>query len=169
MILIILNIVSIMWALLITLLFILRDRPVKVKFKRLSESAVMPRRANAFAAGIDFYASEGVIVPAGKTAAVPLGVAWEPSRNDCYLQLKGRSGLAFKNNIEASNAGVIDADYRGEIKALLENKGTLAFIVHKGDKCCQGIVLPLARTDIFEAARLSSTERGTGGFGSTGK
>lgn len=158
-----------LWLSALTLILFVRNRPVRVKFKKIRESARIPCRANEFAAGLDFYAAEDVLVPAGGSVDIPLGIAWQPSRTDCYLQLKGRSGLAFVHQIEMSNSGVVDPDYRGEIMARLENKGDKAYLIKAGDKCCQGIVLPLPGVDASEAFDLGITRRGDKGFGSTGR
>jgi dUTP pyrophosphatase len=144
-----------------------REMPVRIKFKLMSDDVLMPKKGNARAAGIDFYAAEDVLIEPGKYKSVPLGVAWEPSRNDVFLLLKGRSGLSFAG-IEASNAGVVDPDYRGEIRGLFKNRTGNSIVIKKNERCCQGIVLPLPRVSIFRSSDLSETERGNKGFGSTG-
>lgn len=139
-----------------------------IKFKLLSPASTMPVRGTLSAAGIDFFAAQDVLIRPGESVEVPLGVAWEPDGKDLYLQLKGRSGLAFKHGIEASNAGVVDADYRGEIKARLRNDGDEGFWIRTGARCCQGIVISLPSTVISQADELNETVRGANGFGSTG-
>jgi dUTP pyrophosphatase len=147
---------------------IARPKKLKIKFKLLYEDAQMPVHVNQFAAGLDFVTPEDIILKPGESKSVPLGIAWQPDRDDVYLQLKSRSGLAFKKGIEASNAGVIDSDYRGEIHVLLKNSSKDEVTIKKGERCCQGIALPVFKIDMIKSEALSATERGSKGFGSTG-
>lgn len=122
------------------------------------------------------------------SAVVGTGVAWEPGfatydeqisddivREVPYqgwkpaMILKGRSGLAIQHGIEATNAGVIDANYRGEIMVRLINTGMDKYIIHMGDRIAQGIVVLLPVVEVAEVSAVSSTSRGGRGFGSSGR
>ena len=86
------------------------------------------------------------------------------------IQIRPRSGLAIKNNISVLNTpGTIDSDYRGEIKIILFNHGNNEFIINNGDRIAQMILLPINKIDFEEVTNLPDTNRGKGGFGSTGK
>ncbi len=171
---------------------------MKIKFKKLYEDSKMPIFANSDKqnAGMDLFAyislnpsSNSVLtLEPGQSVRIGTGVAWEPGvaeytrkiGDDCIeritmggwkpaLIIKGRSGLAYANGIEVSNAGVIDAGYRGEINVLLRNNSTRSYLVFHGERIAQGVVVLLPDIEIEEAAELSSTARGDGGFGSTGR
>jgi dUTP pyrophosphatase len=157
---------------------------VKVKFKKLRENAIVPRYNHETDAGIDFFSVEsGEILP-GETRTISTGIAWQPDRTRYpnivpnfkpFLKLEGRSGLASRKNIDVFG-GVVDADYRGEIKIVLHNNnvpvegantGTLFY--KKGDKLAQGIIHLIPYVEIEEVEELSDTERGSDGFGSSDK
>jgi dUTP pyrophosphatase len=139
---------------------------------RLPEGAGLPLPAymSAGAAGADVVAAlegprtlapgERALIPTGFALEVPPG--WE-------VQVRPRSGLAFKHGVTVLNApGTIDADYRGPVGVLLVNLGTEPFTIARGDRIAQLIVAPVARAAFGEAAALAASERGAGGFGSTG-
>lgn len=89
--------------------------------------------------------------------------------NGYELQIRPRSGLAAKNNITVLNSpGTVDSDYRGPVKVILINHGAENFIINKGDRIAQGVISPVVQATIIEVDELDSTERGSGGFGSTG-
>jgi dUTP pyrophosphatase len=135
--------------------------------KKLDERAIIPRRQSEGAAGFDLHALNGGIVDPGKTLAVATGIALEMPKNGMYCQIASRSGLAMKNSIVAIG-GVIDQDYRGEIKVLLHNMGSTAFGFAGGDRIAQFVPLKLAACDALEEIQdLSETARGANGFGST--
>lgn len=146
----------------------MRNDIMEITFELLSPTAIMPSKANDHAAGIDFFSDEDVVIPAGGSATINTNVAWMPSSPFCYLQMQGRSGLTFKHGLELCNAGVIDSDYRGPIKVLLHNTSGKEYRVLKGDKIAQGVVLSLPMISIMEG-KVDSTERGSNGFGSTGR
>jgi dUTP pyrophosphatase len=146
---------------------------MKIGFKKLYEDALIPRYSNELDVGIDLYAQVGCTIHAGKTAILGTGVAWEPivwtsGTKPCMI-VKSRSGLAFNHTIEASGAGVIDSSFRGEIKVKLYNNSDRPYIVMKGDRIAQGIILELPMVDVLEVTELSDTARGANGFGSSGK
>lgn len=146
-----------------------------MNFKKLDKEAILPSFGNEFAAGIDFYALDKYpghvyTIPAQSSAIIPTGIAWEPeSGSRCALIIQSRSGMALKWGIECSNAGVIDSDYRGEIKIKLYNTNDDEYVVHGGDRIAQGIVYTLPDVILRETKELSETERGANGFGSTGR
>ena len=141
----------------------------KLKIKKLNDKAHLPVKGSEHAAGYDLMSTEEVAVPAKGKALIPTGLAMAiPIGN--YGRIAPRSGLAAKNFIDVG-AGVIDSDYRGEVKVLLFNFGEADFKVQPGDRVAQLIIEKYTRTEIEEVtdgADLDSTERGEGGFGSTG-
>ncbi len=130
----------------------------------------LPRPMSSLAAGLDVRAAvdaplvlapgERVAVPTGLAMAVPAGFE---------IQVRPRSGLAFRHGITVINSpGTIDADYRGEVKVLLANLGTADFVVDRGMRVAQLVVARVPRVEVTEVEVLEDTERGAGGFGSTG-
>lgn len=119
-------------------------------------------------AGIDLQASEDAIIPSGKWSIVPTGLFMEIPTG-FMGQVCPRSGLAAKNGVTVLNApGIIDADYRGEIKVILINHGAIEYSIKKGDRIAQLIFSPAFQGHLSLASDLSKTDRGSGGFGSTG-
>ena len=147
---------------------------MKIGFRKLAGQAKLPTRNHKTDAGIDFYSCNDIpiIIKPHTTKPIPTGIAWQPTdipeEANAVIVIKSRSGLAFKHGIECSNAGVIDQDYRGEIKLLLHNNSDNIFIVNNGDKLAQGIVYLIPQTCIEEIHEVEETERGTKGFGSSG-
>jgi len=146
---------------------------MKIGFKKLSESATIPTLNNITDAGIDLYASENVMITAHSDAIIKTGIAWQPSKirinHKAVMIVKSRSGLAFKEGVECTNAGVIDEAYRGEIGVKLYNTTSELYQVKKGDRIAQGVVYELPHVNIFEIDELTKTDRGENGFGSSGK
>lgn len=140
-----------------------------IKWKRVSPDAVAPVVSTDGSGAIDLYSTEDVLIIPGFSEVVPLGVAFEIPRGWVGF-LTHRSSMAFKLDCVAS-FGVIDSDYRGEVKAKLYNIGTEGVYIKKGDKVCQICVVPhyTYSTYLEEVDELGETERGTGGFGSTGE
>ncbi|KAG9778306.1 Deoxyuridine 5'-triphosphate nucleotidohydrolase [Exophiala dermatitidis] len=134
--------------------------------KKLSPDATTPTRGSAFAAGYDLYASKPTTVPArGKTlVSTDLAIA---TPEGTYGRVAPRSGLASKHYID-TGAGVIDADYRGEVKVLLFNHSDVDFQVNKGDRIAQLVLERIYTPEIVEVENLEESVRGAGGFGSTG-
>lgn len=140
-----------------------------VKFLKLHEDAVIPTRGTALAAGLDLCCVEEFILNPGDIKLVPTGLAMElpPSHEG---QVRPRSGLAAKHGVTVLNSpGTIDEDYRGEIKVILINHGLRTFIGHKGDRIAQLVVAKVVIPEVVETTELSGTQRGEGGFGSTGR
>ena len=141
-----------------------------VKIQRLphGEGLALPAYESEFAAGMDLRAAEDAILPPGGRALVATGFAIALPQG-FEAQVRPRSGLAAKHGVTVLNApGTIDADYRGEVKVILINHGVEAFAIKRGDRIAQMIVAPVTQVRLAEAASLSDTQRGTGGFGSTG-
>lgn len=138
----------------------------KLRIKKLSDNAFIPVKGSEHAAGYDLFAIEETVVPARGKILVSTGIAMAiPIGN--YGRVAPRSGLAAKNFIDVG-AGVIDADYRGEVKVLLFNFAETEFKVNAGDRIAQLIIEKYTRTEIEECDDLDATVRGDGGFGSTG-
>ena len=137
-----------------------------LRVKRLSEHAVLPVRGSKLAAGYDLAAAHDRIIPAhGKGLVMTdLAMALAPST---YGRIAPRSGLAAKKFID-TGAGVIDADYRGNVGVLLFNHGEEDFVVKPGDRVAQLIIEQICTPEVCEVEDLAETERGVGGFGSTG-
>ena len=144
--------------------------PVKILLSRGMEP---PAYATDGAAAVDLRAAldEGVTVTIapGERALIPTGLAIAPESRDVVAILAPRSGLACKKGIRLSNGiGVIDADYRGEIGVSLHNTGKEDFVVARGDRIAQMMFMPVLTADFIVSESLDETERGAGGFGSTG-
>eukprot|EP00347_Sterkiella_histriomuscorum_P000428 403375901 len=138
----------------------------KLRVKKLDEKAFIPVKGSEHAAGYDLFSIENTVVPAKQKKLIATGIAMQiPIGN--YGRIAPRSGLAAKNFIDVG-AGVIDADYRGEVKVLLFNFSDVDFQVSVGDRVAQLIIEKYTRTDIEETDDLDSSVRGDGGFGSTG-
>lgn len=139
-----------------------------LKFKRIHPEATLPAYAHEGDAGMDVRSVEELEILPGARALVHTGLVimlppgWE-------AQVRPRSGLALKHGVTVLNTpGTIDAGYRGEVGVILANFGSEPFRVAKGDKVAQIVVAPVVRAGIVEAAEVDDTERGAGGFGSTG-
>ncbi len=141
---------------------------MKVKFKRLSPLARLPFQQHAWDAGYDVSAVEEVVIPAGKWKIVKTGLAVElPEAME--LQVRSRSGLALKHGVFCLNApGTVDSGYRNEIGVILANLGEEDFTVRPGDRVAQFIFQTPKHPDMSEVEELNGSDRGMGGFGSTG-
>jgi dUTP pyrophosphatase len=144
---------------------------MKLAVRRLRQDAVLPRYKTAGAAGMDLVAAlDGPITIApGARALVSTGLAL--AIPDGYEgQVRPRSGLALEHGVTCLNSpGTIDADYRGEVKVILANLGAAPFTVAPGDRIAQLVIAPVVRAELDEVTALPETNRGDGGFGSTGK
>ena len=146
------------------------DINVKIKMTR---NMTAPEYATDGAAAMDLRAAldegESVVLEPGERALIPTGVHISPERKDVVAIVAARSGLGIKHGISLSNGiGVIDSDYRGEIGVGLINKGDKSFRIERGDRIAQLMFMPVLQASFIEADELYETERGTGGFGSTG-
>lgn len=166
---------------------------VPVKVLRLHKDAIIPKYAKALDAGFDLVAMEDVVVAPGATAMIKTGLAFALP-DGFELQVRPRSGISAKTRLRISNSpGTIDAGYRGEVCILVDNihvqSGRLghecfdisgqpvqvkaevdrhAYLIRKGDRLAQGVLSSVPLADFTEVAELDETERGTGGFGSSG-
>ena len=135
-----------------------------------SKGAIIPEYKTSGAAGADLCALLGspLVIKHGKSAIIPTGLFFEIPEG-YEIQVRPRSGLAAKNGVTVLNTpGTIDSDYRGEIKVILINLGENDFTVSCGDRIAQMIIAPVTQASFSICENLSQTERGTGGFGSTG-
>ena len=143
----------------------------KILIKKLNENAIIPKYETQGASGLDLKAclEKKIIIKPGEKYLIPTGIALSiPKRYE--VQIRPRSGLAFKNSITVLNTpGTIDADYRGEVKVLLINHGKVLFEVTHGLRIAQMVPCPIIKIDLEEVKDLDKTMRGEGGFGSTGK
>jgi dUTP pyrophosphatase len=147
---------------------------VKVDIRQLphGQGLALPAYQSAHAAGLDLLAAvpedsplmllpgQRALVPTGLTIALPTGYE---------AQVRPRSGLAAKHGVTVLNSpGTVDADYRGEIGVILINHGDAAFPIRRGERIAQMVIAPVVRVELVSSAELSATDRGSGGFGSTG-
>lgn len=143
-----------------------------LKIKKLNENAVVPAQATAGSAGMDLSSclDNDVIIAPGEIKLIPTGLAAAPDTDQCALLIYPRSGLASKHGISLANCvGVVDSDYRGEIKIPLINNGHESFTVTNGMRIAQMIMTPVIIPRIETADSLDETQRSSGGFGSTGQ
>jgi dUTP pyrophosphatase len=142
---------------------------MSLRMARLDERARLPTRAHDGDAGLDLYALEPVVLAAGERASVPTGIAVEIPVGHAGLVLP-RSGLAARHGISVVNApGLIDSGYRGEVRVLLLNTDRARpFELDGGDRIAQLVLVPVALPTPTEVDALSDSERGAGGFGSSG-
>jgi dUTP pyrophosphatase len=144
---------------------------IVIELKRLphGEGLSLPAYATAHAAGMDVVAAEDVTLAPGARHAVATGFAIAIPEG-CEVQVRPRSGLALKHGITCLNTpGTIDSDYRGEVKVILANLGHDAFEVRRGERIAQLVPAPVLRAAFAEVSELDATDRGAGGFGSTGR
>ena len=143
---------------------------IKILIKRLSEQVSLPKYETVGSSGMDLSANidAKINIEPGKTAIIPTGLALSIPKG-FEVQIRPRSGLAAKQKISVLNTpGTIDSDYRGEIKVILINLSQESFKVEKGLRIAQMVVCPVVQAQLKEVNDLNETERGKGGFGSTG-
>ena len=140
-----------------------------LRFKRIHPDAVLPAYAHPSDAGMDVRSVADIVIPRGGRALVPTGlVAIIPPMYE--IQVRPRSGLALKHGVTVLNTpGTIDSGYRGEIGVILANFGDKDFPVAKGDTVAQLVFAPVVQPEVVETDTIDETDRGAGGFGSTGK
>ena len=137
------------------------------------EGLQLPAYETADAAGMDLRAAvpeaEPMTLKPGERAMVPTGLTIAlPPRHEA--QVRPRSGLAAKHGVTCLNSpGTIDADYRGEVKVILINHGQEPFVIRRGERIAQMVIAPVTRADLVQVETLDDTQRGAGGFGSTGR
>ena len=144
---------------------------MRINIKKLTETAVLPDRGSAYAAGYDLFADvkEELEIQPHQTAMIPTGLAMELPEG-YWGGIFARSGLAAKESLRPANCvGVVDADYRGEVKVALHNDSAEVRKITPGQKVAQLVVVPFLSVEFDVVDELSDTVRGVGGFGSTGK
>ena len=144
---------------------------MKVNIKKLTETAKLPERGSAYAAGYDLFADlqEAIEIKPHETYMINTGVAMEIPEG-YWGGVFARSGLSAKEGLRPANCvGVVDADYRGPVCVALHNDGEVVRTVTPGQKIAQLVVVPFLAVEFDEVEELSDTVRGAGGFGSTGK
>ena len=141
---------------------------VKIKLEQGCED-FFPKKAHVDDAGYDLYSCIDVEIASMSGTAVPVGFSMElPSGYEA--QIRPRSGLAAKYHITVTNSpGTVDANYRGEVKAILYNLGKEPFTIRRGDRIAQMVICKLPEIELKGGAALAESDRGTNGFGSTGK
>ena len=142
----------------------------EILIKRLSKEVNLPKYETDGSSGLDLAAfiDKNIEIKPGKSEIIPTGLAVSIPKN-FEIQIRPRSGLAAKNQISVLNTpGTIDADYRGELKVILINLSDKSFIVERGLRIAQMVLCPIVKATLKEVELLEDTERGSGGFGSTG-
>ena len=137
-----------------------------LQVKRLTENAILPVRGSPLAAGFDLHSAYDVVIPARGKGIAKTDIAMAIPTT-CYGRIAPRSGLAWKKHIDVG-AGVIDADYRGNVGVVLFNHGEEDLEIKRGDRIAQLVLERVSLAPLVEVAELSDTVRGEGGFGSTG-
>ncbi len=143
---------------------------MQISINKVSTKAVIPNRATEGSAGFDLHAciDTPVSITPGIRVLISTGIAIEIPNNYCGM-VCSRSGLASKHGIFVLNApGIIDSDYRGEIKVILCNFGKETVVIENGQRIAQLVIVPVATPELRLTTQVSETDRGTGGFGSTG-
>lgn len=147
---------------------------MKLLIKKLKENAILPKRQTEYSAGYDLCAcleTESVTVKTGRTVKIPTGISAElQGEKNAVLLIYARSSLATNFGMAPANCvGVVDWDYRGEIIVAIHNHSTIDHTIRNGERIAQLVVTPVYLPEVEEVEELSDTERGDGGFGSTGK
>ena len=142
----------------------------EVLIKRLSKNIELPKYETNGSSGMDLSANieKQIKIEPGKTSIIPTGISVSIPKN-FEIQIRSRSGLAAKSQISVLNSpGTIDADYRGELKVILINLGNKTYEVERGARIAQIVLCPIVKARLKEVNNLDDTDRGAGGFGSTG-
>ena len=142
----------------------------EILIKRLSKDVALPKYETDGSSGLDLaaYTDKQIKILPGKSEIISTGLAVAIPKN-FEIQIRPRSGLAAKSQISVLNTpGTIDADYRGELKVILINLSDKVFVVEKGLRIAQMVLCPVVKATLKEVTELENTERGSGGFGSTG-
>jgi dUTP pyrophosphatase len=141
---------------------------MKLKIKKINDSAIIPNYAHITDSGMDLYSIEDKIIRPNETALIKTGLKIELPQNT-EAQIRPKSGIALKNSVTVLNTpGTIDEGYTGEIQVILINHGERLYKVNKGEKIAQMVIIPVIRVEIEQVNELVETSRGVGGFGSTG-
>ena len=138
---------------------------MNVPFVKLTHDAIQPRRSTPMSAGLDLFSTENTVVLSRSQAIIPTGISMA-LHVGTYGRIAGRSGIAVKNSIDVL-AGVIDSDFRGEIKVVLFNHSERDFTILKGEAIAQLIIEKITLPELIEVSYLPDSERNSRGFGST--
>ena len=141
---------------------------VEIKFKLTHPDAKLPFSKHESDSGRDIVSIEDKYIPAGGSAVIDTGLEVAFIDPEYWFKIEARSGLGFKHGVYP-HPGIIDTDYRGNLGIKIYNTGTEPYTINKGDRIAQLVVYPRITPVISEAIKTSETERGAGGFGSTGK
>ncbi|MEK5197355.1 dUTP diphosphatase [Bacillus sp. FSL M7-0884] len=142
---------------------------LRLKIKKMEEDAIIPKYQTKFSSGFDLHAytnNKTIVIPPLGYEFIRTGLCFEVPP-EYELQVRSRSGLAKKNGIQV-HFGTIDSDYRGEIGVIVFNFGKEEFVINQNDRIAQGVLAPVVTARFVEVDKLSESDRGTGGFGSTG-
>lgn len=145
---------------------------MELNIKLLSPKAILPKYATPGSAAMDLTAcmDDPVTIAPRQLVTIPTGIAIALPSPDYVALIFARSGLGVKHGISLSNGvGVIDSDYRGELKVGLTNLSDTPYTIQPGDRVAQLAILPVTQPTVIQVTELDATDRGTGGFGSTGK
>ena len=146
-------------------------KTTKIKIKKMNDLAIIPTRGSEYSAGMDLHAaiSEPIYISPHETIKIPTGLAMELP--ECtFGAIFARSGLSTKEGIRPANCvGVCDSDYRGEYVVALHNDSNMSRLINPGERIAQLVIIPYVPIEFKESDKLSNTNRGIGGFGSTGK
>lgn len=139
-----------------------------MKIKKLNDSAVIPSYATPGSGCFDLHSTETAMVYPGKAHIFGTGLSFEVPSNHTLIVFS-RSGHGFKHHIRLSNCvGIVDSDYRGEVRISTHNDGEQPFVINAGDRIAQAAILPFKQQTFEVVKELTPTKRSTGGFGSTG-
>ena len=143
---------------------------MRIKIKKTHNDAIIPAYQTTGASGFDMHSVQEYKVYAGQVLLVDTGIAFEIPEG-YELQVRPRSGLSFKTPLRVANSpGTVDADFRDSVKVIIENRSDNEdYTIKKGERIAQGIICPVLQADFIEVTELNNTDRGTSGFGSTGK
>lgn len=139
-----------------------------VKFKKLSEHAVQPTQGTFSSVGYDMYVSKSIKIASGQVGMVETGLAFEIP-NNVKMDLRPRSSFGKRNILIANSPATIDSDYRGEVKVLIKNDSGSDLLIERGERIAQAVFGLRFEVGFQEVTELSETDRGNGGFGSTGR
>lgn len=146
---------------------------MRLLIKKLNEKAALPQRQTPCSAGYDLCAclDETITVKSGRTVKIPTGISAElEGEKNAVLLIYARSSLALNFGLAPANCvGVVDQDYRGEIIVAIHNHSQIDHTIRDGERIAQMVITPVLLPEVEEVAELSDTERGSGGFGSTGR
>lgn len=145
---------------------------MKLYIKKLRDNAIIPKQQTSGSAGYDLSAciDSPITVNPNEIVKIPTGLSVALDENNAVILIYARSSLATKYGLTLANCvGVVDSDYRGEIMVAMINQGKEAYTINNGERIAQMVITPIFTPEVVVSDELSETDRGTGGFGSTGK